>query len=312
MICLAAKAPRISSSLIMTGCAQSLSIALGSPPCSMYFEARKNRGMRSPPPRGDDARQIPRPPKPPPPQSLAAPPPPNIPAHPQPLDATLKPGIRNREPLAVPHPRRGPGTPNGSAPPKALNYMTTKTKIAANRRNAKRSTGPKTPAGRTVCSLNSVRGGLYATTVILPTENKSQFDEIHAKYQALYQPHDAYQQKLVDLLTGAEWEMMRADALGAAIYRQYVGAPPAARKPSSPRNRSSPNSQPPLQNPRRARTRSNADGPPRRMERHDRQAKTTHHAGTQRGQLGAEKGDAARADHPSLPGKLVDEFPPTD
>ncbi len=104
--------------------------------------------------------------------------------------------------------------------------MTTNKQIAANRRNSKRSTGPKTPEGKTICGLNSLRDGLYATTLILPSENKEQFDHIQAKYEALYQPRDAYEEKLVDLLAGAEWKMMRAGRLAAAIYEQYAGEPP--------------------------------------------------------------------------------------
>ncbi len=104
--------------------------------------------------------------------------------------------------------------------------MATNEQIKANRRNSKRSTGPKTPEGKTICGLNSLRDGLYATTLILPSENKEQFDHIQAKYEALYQPQDAYQEKLVDLLAGAEWKMMRAGRLAAAIYEQYAGEPP--------------------------------------------------------------------------------------
>ncbi len=66
--------------------------------------------------------------------------------------------------------------------------METITQIEVNRHDSEPATGPETPAGKAVCSLNSLRDGLYATTLILPTENKEQFDHIQAKYEALYQP----------------------------------------------------------------------------------------------------------------------------
>jgi len=46
--------------------------------------------------------------------------------------------------------------------------MATKAQIAANRRNAKRSTGPKSPAGKAILSMNALRHGLRAQKTLLP------------------------------------------------------------------------------------------------------------------------------------------------
>jgi hypothetical protein len=40
--------------------------------------------------------------------------------------------------------------------------MTSERQLAANRQNALKSTGPRTPAGRAIASLNAARHGLYA------------------------------------------------------------------------------------------------------------------------------------------------------
>ena len=48
--------------------------------------------------------------------------------------------------------------------------MTSERKTEANRRNAARSTGPRTREGKKV-RLNAVKHGLTATTVILPHED---------------------------------------------------------------------------------------------------------------------------------------------
>jgi hypothetical protein len=72
--------------------------------------------------------------------------------------------------------------------------MATKQQRAANRRNAKLSTGPKTREGKIICSLNSLRDGLYATTPLLPTEDKDKFNLIQAKYEVLYQPVGTYEE----------------------------------------------------------------------------------------------------------------------
>ena len=49
--------------------------------------------------------------------------------------------------------------------------MTSVKQIEANRRNALRSTGPKTEDGKQRASQNAVRHGLTAETVIVPLED---------------------------------------------------------------------------------------------------------------------------------------------
>jgi hypothetical protein len=68
------------------------------------------------------------------------------------------------------------------------NSMATKKQTAANRRNARKSTGPTTPQGKATASMNGLRHGLRARTVILPGEKQEDFDEILAGLQDEYQP----------------------------------------------------------------------------------------------------------------------------
>ena len=46
--------------------------------------------------------------------------------------------------------------------------MTTPKQIEANRRNALRSTGPRTPAGKAIVSQNAARHGLYSSSPVIP------------------------------------------------------------------------------------------------------------------------------------------------
>src|SRR3954454_23858369 len=46
--------------------------------------------------------------------------------------------------------------------------MTTEKQIAANRRNARTSTGPKTEAGKAIARVNAVKHGGLAVTLVLP------------------------------------------------------------------------------------------------------------------------------------------------
>ncbi len=100
--------------------------------------------------------------------------------------------------------------------------MATKKQRAANRRNAKALHGPEDTRRKShLCSLNSLRDGLYATTLLLPTEDKDKFNNIIAKYEVLYQPDGTYEEELVELLAGAKWRMMRAALLEKGVLMQY-------------------------------------------------------------------------------------------
>jgi len=51
--------------------------------------------------------------------------------------------------------------------------MTSPKQIAANRQNARRSTGPKTAKGKAVAKMNAVKHGILARHVVLNREDES-------------------------------------------------------------------------------------------------------------------------------------------
>jgi hypothetical protein len=53
--------------------------------------------------------------------------------------------------------------------------MTSPRKAEANRRNAQKSTGPKTPEGKDAVRLNALKHGLLCREVLLPGEDKGAF-----------------------------------------------------------------------------------------------------------------------------------------
>ena len=60
--------------------------------------------------------------------------------------------------------------------------MTTEKQMAANRRNARHSTGPKTARGKATSAQNATRHGLLAQTVVLHDEDP---EECAAFYTAI-------------------------------------------------------------------------------------------------------------------------------
>jgi hypothetical protein len=51
-------------------------------------------------------------------------------------------------------------------------------KAAANKRNAARSTGPKSESGKRFASRNAITHGIYAAGILLPGESKKEFDQL--------------------------------------------------------------------------------------------------------------------------------------
>jgi hypothetical protein len=117
-------------------------------------------------------------------------------------------------------------------PPTLISYpktgdtlMATDKQIAANRLNAQKSTGPKTPEGRVAVRLNGVKHGLYAETLVLPGESESDFTALLGSYEAEHQPATPTEEALVQQLTMAMWRLRRlyhAEAAFLARERKFL------------------------------------------------------------------------------------------
>ena len=87
--------------------------------------------------------------------------------------------------------------------------------ISANRANAQKSTGPKTDAGRATVRLNALRHGLAAESVVIETEDKAQFEESRAAFEAEHQPCGPTENLLLDQIVVAAWRLRRTRAMSA-------------------------------------------------------------------------------------------------
>ena len=87
--------------------------------------------------------------------------------------------------------------------------MASKRQLAANRRNAKKSTGPKTPEGRAAVRLNGVKHGLQAETLILPGEQQSDFTDLLHSFEAEHQPATPIADSQVRELVMSTWRLNR-------------------------------------------------------------------------------------------------------
>ena len=102
--------------------------------------------------------------------------------------------------------------------------MSSQARIDANRRNAQKSTGPRTPEGKARSSQNALRHGLASISHhrFLAAEDRTAFERILAGYVRIYQPAHADE---VDLLTDAvfcKWRQQRAWSAEAQLIEMAV------------------------------------------------------------------------------------------
>src|ERR1700732_4561178 len=122
--------------------------------------------------------------------------------------------------------------------------MTSMRQIEANRRNALRSTGPKTHEGKQRSRRNAVRHGLTAETVVVSLEDIEDYRAFEAAITADYDARTAVERELVLRLASLLWRLRRAPALEtdlpqipAEIWRDRQQAREVAEtSPEEPRN----------------------------------------------------------------------------
>lgn len=91
--------------------------------------------------------------------------------------------------------------------------MTSFRQFEANRRNALRSTGPKTNEGKQRSRLNAVRHGLTAETVVRSFEDAEDYKAFEATIIADYCAETAVARELVLRLASILWRLRRATAI---------------------------------------------------------------------------------------------------
>src|ERR1700680_4752539 len=97
--------------------------------------------------------------------------------------------------------------------------MTSFLQIEANRRNATRSTGPTTEAGKHRSRRNAVRHGLCAETVVEIVEDIDDYRGFEAAIIADYDARTAVERELVLRLASLLWRLRRATAIETDLLR---------------------------------------------------------------------------------------------
>lgn len=97
--------------------------------------------------------------------------------------------------------------------------MTSIAQAKANQKNARKSTGPKTPSGKAKASQNALTHGIYAAIPLLPGENQDQLSQLADDITAALRPSDAIEIGYVERIIVGSIRQIRLREAEAAKLR---------------------------------------------------------------------------------------------
>lgn len=97
--------------------------------------------------------------------------------------------------------------------------MASQSQIEANRRNAARSTGPKTATGKRLVAKNAVRHGLLSNEGLLFGESKAQFETLRSRLEAELAPVGQIEEIILSNIVWLAWRLERARRMEPGLQR---------------------------------------------------------------------------------------------
>jgi hypothetical protein len=95
---------------------------------------------------------------------------------------------------------------------------TSQKRIETNRRNAQKSTGPKTASGKNIVRRNALKHGLTAEKVVVFGEDPQAFHALAAAHLADIKPRNSVERELCTTFTLAAWRRRRCASPTSALY----------------------------------------------------------------------------------------------
>jgi hypothetical protein len=87
--------------------------------------------------------------------------------------------------------------------------MATEAQIIANRRNAQKSTGPRSPQGKAIVSQNALKHGLTTARDIISSENQAEFDLYRDLILTELDPTSPLESILAERIINLSWRLNR-------------------------------------------------------------------------------------------------------
>src|SRR5436853_1407186 len=100
--------------------------------------------------------------------------------------------------------------------------MATDKQIEANRLNAKKSTGPRSVAGKAVSSMNALKSGVDAKSDVIRGEDPADLQALTDAYMERYQPATIEERQHVDVMIRSDWQQRRLARGDAQIWNYHM------------------------------------------------------------------------------------------
>ena len=104
--------------------------------------------------------------------------------------------------------------------------MNTKKKIESNRKNAQKSTGPRSKAGKAIVNQNARTHGLLSSNLIIEGESQKDFLQLMSRLNQEFQPVGVVEHALVERVAISFWRQCRlvtAESAKLSFNRQNIG-----------------------------------------------------------------------------------------
>jgi len=96
--------------------------------------------------------------------------------------------------------------------------MASEAQVQANRLNAQKSTGPRTPEGKEKTSQNALKHGLLAREAVIQGEDPEDFELYREGMLEELAPVGAVEAMLAERIAGVSWRLRRAERLQNAAF----------------------------------------------------------------------------------------------
>ncbi len=100
--------------------------------------------------------------------------------------------------------------------------MVTKAKVDANRRNAAKSTGPRTPSGKAIASMNAIKHGLSSRKPLIPGEDEAEFARFTSEWVNDLRPFGPRERLAAEQAIMAAWRLRRIPQLEAGLLTAQI------------------------------------------------------------------------------------------
>jgi hypothetical protein len=103
--------------------------------------------------------------------------------------------------------------------------MASQKQILANRENAKRSGGPRTPEGKASSSKNALKTGVFAKHLLLPDDSPEEFGRLRSEVHDEWRAVGLTEKSLVERLVALLWRQRRIYCAESGLYTMYRQSP---------------------------------------------------------------------------------------